>query len=257
MRTKTLLLSGVVAALSSACVMAQVYSLNAVGYINVTCPPGFSIMANQLNTTNNNLSPLLDSQLLDSSKDGTTFYKYNKGNYAILTVDSFSTVLPFIPWDQTFATSTTLNPGEAIFVHNGFTTNLTFTFVGTVLQGALTNSTMTNGFTLLSSMVPQAGRLDVDLGMPEVDGDVVYIFNPSTSTSPGYQIYSGDEFNTFSSAPWDAPAGQPINPTVGVGQGFWYHAGVAYGQTINYNGSTTPGTASSYPSLWVRTFNVN
>jgi len=236
MRTKTLLLSGVVAALTSASLMAQVYSLNAVGYINVTIPPGFSIVANQLNTTNNNISPLLDSQLLDGSKDGTTFFKFAAGAYTTLTVDSFSVVTPFIPWDQTFATNTTLNPGEAAFVHNGFSTNITFTFVGTVLQGNLTNN-LNVGFTMASSMVPQAGRLDLDLGLTEVDGDNVFIFNPSSSSSPGYQTYSGDQFS-LSGQPWDGPGGQPLNPTVAVGQGFFYHAGAAL-------------------NAWVRNFNVN
>jgi len=82
MRTKTLLLSGVVAALTSASLMAQVYSLNAVGYINVTIPPGFSIVANQLNTTNNNISPLLDSQINPDGVSGLnlcTFYKFANG----------------------------------------------------------------------------------------------------------------------------------------------------------------------------------
>jgi hypothetical protein len=251
MRTKTLLLSGVVAALSSVSLMAQVYSLNAVGYINVTCPPGFSIMANQLNTTNNNISPLLDSQLVDGSKDGTTFFKFAGGAYSTLIVDSFS-VNPF-PWDETYATNTTLNPGEAVFVHNGFSTNLTFTFVGTVLQGTLTNSAMTHGFSLISSLVPQSGRLDIDLGMPEVDGDTLFIFDTAKAA---YQPYIGDSFST-TGQPWDPPGGQPLNPTVAVGQGFFYHGGVAVGQTIDYNGSTTPGTASFYTNLWVRTFKVN
>src|ERR1022692_4123336 len=175
MRTKTLVLSAILGALSSASLMAQVFSLNAVGYINVTCSPGYSMMANQLNTTNNNISPLLDSQVLDGGKDGTVFFKFSGSAWTPLVVDSFSTSTPFIPWDGP-ASSTTLNPGEAVFVHNGFTTNITFTFVGTVLQGSLTN-TMSVGFSMHSSMVPQAGRLDADLGMPEVDGDVVFIYD--------------------------------------------------------------------------------
>ena len=188
MRTKTLLLSGVVAALSSACVMAQVYSLNAVGYINVTIPPGFSIVANQLNTTNNNLSPLLDSQIPSDGVSGLNacaFYKFSNasGNYTTLNPDYFS--VNSIPWDQTIASNTTLNPGEAIFVRSFNSTNITVTFVGTVLQGTLTNTTIVGtGFNLISSMVPQAGRLDIDLGLPEVDNDDLYIYNASNTSPP-------------------------------------------------------------------------
>jgi len=257
MRTKTLLLSGVVAALSSASLMAQVYSLNAVGYINVTIPPGFSIVANQLNTTNNNLSPLLDSQVNPDGVSGLnlcTFYKFGAGHYTTLQPDYFS--VNAFPWDQTFATTTTLNPGEAVFVHNQNATNVTITFVGTVLQGSLTNTSLAGpGFNLISSMVPQAGRVDVDLGLPEVDNDIVYIFNPSTATVPGYQTYQGDEFNA--GQPWDAPGGQPANPTVAVGQGFFYHA-FETGTTIGNAADGGPTyTTGGYPALWVRNFNVN
>ena len=90
MRTKTLLLSGVVAALSSASLMAQVYSLNAVGYINVTCPPGFSIIANQLNTGNNVITNLFTVPS-NGSQDFDTIYKFvNTG-----TIPARAATLPF------------------------------------------------------------------------------------------------------------------------------------------------------------------
>jgi len=270
MRTKTLLLSGVVAALSSACVMAQVYSLNAVGYINVTIPPGFSIIANQLNTTNNNISPLLDSFVPSDGTSGLNacvFYKWSNpgtgaaGAWLSLTPDYYgnynnSPGTPGnFPWDQLQATNTTLNPGEAIFVKNGNSTNIVVTFVGTVLQGSLTNPAITGpGFNLVSSMVPQAGRVDVDLSFPEVDNDVVYIFNPSTSSSPGWQSFIGDEYaNGAPAVPWDSPT----NPAVNVGQGFFYKANQS-GLTIGnaaFGGVTY--TTGGYPALWTRTFNVN
>jgi hypothetical protein len=230
MRTKTLLLSGVVAALTSASLMAQVYSLNAVGYINVTCPPGFSVIANQLNTTNNNLSPLLDSQIdASGSHDNVNFFKFNGATYGTLTTDSLN--LPASPWDGP-ATTTTLNPGEACFVQNPYSTNLVFTFVGTVLQGLVTNN-MPHGFSLISSMIPQAGRLDADLGMPEVDNDNVFLFNHALGH---YDTYTGDSLN-LPQSPWDGPTG--TNPVVTVGQGFFYQSGTAGGTN------------------WIRNFNVN
>jgi len=209
--------------------MAQVYSLNAVGYINVTLQPGFQIIANQLNTTNNNLSPLLDSQLGDGFHDGLEFFKFNGSSYTTLVTDSLSTP----PWDGP-ATSTTLNPGEAVFVYNSYSTNITITFVGTVLQGSLTN-TLGKGFSLASSIVPQAGRLDVDLGLTEVDGDEIFQYN---QTSKSYVTYVGDSLN-LPAAPWDAPGGYPANPTVAVGGGFFYYTAVTGGNP------------------WIRSFSVN
>jgi len=232
MRTKTLVLSAIVGALSSASLMAQVYSLNAVGYINVTLAPGFQIIANQLNTTNNNLSPLLDSQVGDGNHDGLEFFKFNGSTYTTLVTDSIN--LPAPPWDGP-ATSTTLNPGEAVFVYNPYSTNITLTFVGTVLQGSLTN-VLVKGFSLASSLVPQAGRLDVDLGLTEVDGDEIFQFNPATKS---YVTYVGDSIN-LPAPPWDGPGGAfPASPTVAVGGGFFYYTTVTGGNP------------------WIRSFTVN
>jgi hypothetical protein len=238
MRTKTILLSAVVGVLSSASLMAQVYSLNAVGYINVTIPPGFSIFANQLNTTNNNFSPLLDSQFQSGAFDGVQIYKYKNGSgFTTLTVDSLND--PF-PWDQAIATSTTLNPGEAAFVHNPYSTNLTVTFVGTVLTGAV-NTTNAVGFNLASDPIPQAGRLTSDLGMPEFDGNQIYIFNlTNINQGPsGYAIYTGDALNT---PPYDLGGvpGTNKEPAVVVGQGFWFSA-----------------TAQNGKFVWNQNFSVN
>jgi hypothetical protein len=219
MRTKTLLLSGVVAALSGACAMAQVYSLNAVGYINVTCPPGFSIIANQLNTTNNNISPLLDSQLLDG---GHTFVEIFKYNAASSTFASF-TVSGAATWSSPGVTSTTMNPGEAVYIYNPFLTNFTLTFVGTVMQGSLTN-TLIQGFNLVSSIVPQAGALDTALGVVPNTFDEVFL---SSGGSLASDTWNGVAWSTGSA------------PVIAVGAGFYYY------------------TPSASGLSWVRTFNVN
>jgi hypothetical protein len=228
MRTKTLLLSGVVAALSSASLMAQVYSLNAVGYINVTCPPGFSIIANQLNTGNNVITNLIQVDPA-GSMDGDTIYKVTAGHYSSLIADSFN---PPYYWDGADPTLTTLNPGEGAFFLNVAATNITFTFVGTVLQGSLTN-TLANGFNLVSSLVPQGGNVFSDLGVNldttgASDGDTVYIMNSGHYASSIVDSYSGPSYLDGNQS-----------PVVTVGQGFFY---------LRENASMIQ---------WVRTFNVN
>jgi len=232
MRTKTLILSALAGAFCSASLMAQVYSQNSVGYINVTIPPGFSMIANQLNTTNNNLSPLLDSQLSTGNYDSLTFFKYSHStsNYITLSVDSFSSLTPYIPWDQAAATNTTLNPGEATFVNSGYTTNVTLTFVGTVLTGTLTN-TFYPGFNMVSSQVPRAGRLDADLGMTEVDNDIVFIYNNAIHN---YESFTGDSFDA-PAPPWDVVNSTNQYPTVTVGQGFFYKSGEQTNWVVNFS----------------------
>jgi len=98
------------------------------------------------------------------------------------------------------------------------------TFVGTVMQGNLTNSLL-QGFNLASSIVPQSGALDTALGDVPNSGDQVFILNASGSYSPF--VWNGVAWNTGTA------------PVPNVGQGFWYFTPNAQGLT------------------WTRTFNVN
>ena len=73
MRTKTLLLSAAVGAAGLVAASAQtVYSVNSVGYINLSVPAGFSMIANQLdNGTGNTVADVL------TVPDGTVVFKYD------------------------------------------------------------------------------------------------------------------------------------------------------------------------------------
>jgi hypothetical protein len=242
MRTKTILLSAAIGALSSAALMAQVYSVNTVGYINVTCNTGFQIIADQLNSGNNVITNLITVDPA-GSMDGDTIYKYNNAttNYEILTADSLN--YPGIPWDGGNAATTTLNPGEAAFYKRANAGSITFTFVGTVMQNPsgstnaapyLTNS-LAYGFNLVSSIVPQGGDITTNLGIVvdpagSMDGDTIYTYNNATTN---YGIYTADSLN-YPSAAWD-----PSSPSISVGQGFFYKR--ANAGTFN----------------WVRNFVVN
>jgi hypothetical protein len=248
MRTKTLLLSAVLGALSCASMMAQVYSLNAVGYVNVTCVAanattgagGFTIIANQLNTGNNVLTNLFTVDPA-GSMDGDAVIKYNAATQSYITYTMGSHYPGF--WSGgtpgvSDASVTTLNPGEAAFFYNPNNT-ITVTFVGTVLQGSMTNSlvaanatTGAGGFNLVSSMVPQGGDISTNLGLTvdpagSMDGDTVITFNPTTQ---GYTTFTaGSHYAGF----WS-----PSAPQIAVGQGFFF-----------YNGNN--------PINWTRTFTVN
>jgi hypothetical protein len=240
MRTKTLILSGVVAALTSASVMAQVYSLNAVGYINVSVPNGFSIIADQLYangqgvaqflsgmpTNINNTPGLLDTQLLDGAHNGVTFFKLSGSGYAIVTANQSG----WTAAGANKATQISLNPGEGIYVYNPFATNITLTFVGTVAQGATLTNTMSAGFNMVSSIVPQSGAVDSVLGLTPVKGDTAFLL-----TSSGFAIYS------WSGTGWvTAGSATPGSvPTPAVGQGFFYYANIATGATEVWTRSFT------------------
>ena len=195
MRTKTLITSAVLGMAGAAALQAQVYSVNAVGYINVVMQPGFNLVANQLTAADATVGAVLAGV-----PGGTTVYKYDpEAGYDINSYDS-----DFEEWDRP---DMTLMPGVGFWLLNPGDAAFTVTFVGEVPQGSLSMS-MAAGFNLVSSMVPQAGMIGTDLGMPVGGGDTVYTFDPAT----GYFISSYDaDFQE-----WDNG-----EPEVGVGEGFW------------------------------------
>jgi len=255
MRTKTLILSAVAGLV--ACVAAKadtnVYSLNAVGYINVTCAPGFTMFANQLNNITNGVADNSLKTLIPNvqvgvdgdnnpigSMDGIVVYKYN-GSYILETGDATS------PGGWSGGGLLTFNPGEAGWFKNNRATNIVLTFFGEVVQGTQTNTLVGGGssqrFTMASSIVPQAGGLDTTLGLDntvvgtdgdgnpvgQLDGDVCFVWTPN-GTGGGSYVSSTADATT--------PGGwAPSEPQLNVGQGFFYRT------------RTT--------RQWVRTFSAN
>lgn len=214
MRTKTLLLSAVLGIVGAASVVAQntVYSVNAVGYVNLPIPVGFSLIANPLDAApNNNLATLFPSATL-----GTKVYRFTNGAFDIATFeqDDFGVN----SWGD--KGTMPLNPGEGFFIKA--TTAFTNTFVGTVPQGTLNNA-LPSGFSLKSSIVPQEGRLDTVLKFPAQQGDKVYKF-----VNGAYAI-STFETDDFGNPNWDTA------PIVKVGEGFWLRTGAARTWTRNFD----------------------
>jgi len=203
-----------VAATVTALAQNNVYSVNAVGYVNKTLAPGFTLLANPLNATSNNLATLFPSVPL-----GTRIFKYAGGTFAISTFaedDNGNSV-----WEP----DRVLNPGEGVFFQNNRSTNITVTFVGEVPQGTLANP-IPAGFSLKSSIVPQAGQLDTTLGFTNVAlGDRVFKYR-----NGGYVIATYEEDDNGIPG-WSNPA----NATVDVAEGFWFFSGAAKSWTRNFS----------------------
>lgn len=198
MNTKTLLLLGVfgAAGLTSAVAQTNVYSVNAVGYINVTVPQGFSLIANQLNTTNNSIA-----SLFPVVPGGTQIFKYSNGvGFTAYTFDDLDNA--WLPNGNA-----TLNLGEGAFIKNNSASPFTLTFVGEVAVGSLTNSTPA-GFSIQSSKVPLSGRVDTVLQLPGVAGDQVLKY----VNGSGYVVSTFDDLDNT----W-----LPSVPTIGVGEAFF------------------------------------
>jgi hypothetical protein len=250
MRTKTSLLSALLGALGSVSVHAQttnVYSLNVVGYVNVTCPPGFNIVTCPLiESPDNTIGTVLNNA--SGALNGSTVYFYStSAGYTTGGTDSAK------PVGTGFADTTNANgwsaggtnvasPGVGFWFENKATTNITLTFVGTVPTGPITN-TLVSGFNLVGSAVPMSGDLIsnsisalTNYNIP----DQVYTYNPTLPAATAYSIYSSTSSAFNDGHGYDGQwtsAGDPIIPN--VGQGFWYD---------NKNGATV---------YWVENYSVS
>ena len=256
MRTKTLILSAVAGLI--ACVAAKadtnVYSLNAVGYINVTILPGFNMIGNQLNNVTNGVVDNTLGTLINNKIDigGSTgpydfcaVYKWLGSSYASESGDFTSGG----GWSG--GGVMTLNPGEAVWFQNPSGTNIVLTFFGEVVQGTQTNTLPLN-YSQRTSIVPQAGGLDSVLGLHNtetspgsgqgiIDNDAVYVWTPNGSGGGSYASANAD-YSSSDNAGTTTPstpgtAWNPSEPVLTVGQGFFYFANAQ--------------------RSWVRTFSAN
>ncbi len=218
MRTKTLLLAAVLGAAGVANSMAQVYSVNAVGYINLSLTPGFNLIANQLNASPNNSLETLFGTSLGS---GDTVSKFNGTGFDSAIALGGGVFLYSGP---TFG----LSPGDGVYIQVGAAT--TVTLVGDVPQGPALTVSMPAGLSVVSSMVPQSATLG-SLGFPVQSGDTISFYNGS-----GFDSYiSLDSSGTV----WLPPVNPalPAQPTPAVGQSFFVSKAAA--------------------ATWTRSFNVN
>lgn len=211
-----LLMSAAIGAASLATAMAQtVYSVNAVGYVNITIPAGgFALLANPLNQPTNSLTAVLPDV-----PNGTIVYPYVNGSF------STSARKQGTSWLGAGNTAL-LNPGSGFFIKNAAATNLTITFVGEVMQGTALNVAYGAGFSLVGSIVPQDGKLEADLKFPAASGDVVYQFDKTA------QKYLTAPRRTATA--WLGGAGEP---QISVGEGFWVKstAGGSWSRNFSVN----------------------
>jgi hypothetical protein len=220
MRTKALLLAAAFAAAGVATSMAQVYSVNAVGYVNVTAPVGYSLIANPLNAADNSVKALF-SNISPSVPNNAKVFVYDVST-AIFKTITFSPLSH--TWTPDIDASVAITPGNGVFFQNPTASPLTITFVGEVMQGNLSNP-LPLGFSIKANQVPQAGAPDA-FGYPGTNNDKIFRYNTTTG------IYDTYTFSPLSHA-WN-----PALPSIPVGEAFYAFR------------ATSAGT-------WTRTFNVN
>jgi len=185
--------------------------------VNTTIVPGFNLVSNPLNNTEANGNTI--GNLFGSLPDGTQVYRFTGTGFQISTKDELAG-----GFDPVSERNQVLMPGQGVFVKNNGGANQTVTFVGEVMQGTLTTD-IPRGFSIVSSKVPQAGKVTPDLGYVPANGDQLYFWQEAGQR---YTIHTYDAaFGEF-----DVPL-----PTLDVGEAFFIQKQAA-GQ-------------------WTRTFSVN
>jgi len=214
-----MLLTAALGAAGIATATAQVvYSVNIVGYINIPVPANnaFALIANQLNAQPDNKV----TTLIPAPPNFTSVFKFDPATGAFLTGQ-------YVGGWTLDDDNMSVGPGEGLFIQSP--TAFTLTLVGEVKTGTSTTAIPT-GFSIVSSVIPQTGKLQADLNYIPSNGDFVFQFDPSTGgfiTSDFQGAWEGD----CCSNPGD-------EPVLNVGEAFFlFHEGAA--------------------KTWTRTFNVN
>jgi len=211
-----MLLSALLGALGSVSVMAQtnVYSLNAVGYINVTLLPGYNIITCPLIASpDNTIATVLNNtngQFQSGARNVASVFQFTGGTYSA----SDNADAANAPSGWAGGGTITMNPGQAIFFYNPTTTNMLATFVGTVPTGSVTNS-LYPGYNLVGSVVPVSGDIVTNSISQFTNGqssgrtsDALYTYAPGI----GYSI------DIYAAGAW--ASGDPV--LTNVYEGFFF-----------------------------------
>jgi hypothetical protein len=223
MRTKALLLAAAFAAAGVATSVAQVYSVNAVGYVNVTLVPGFNLVSNPLDAASNVLGTLA-SNIQGGVPNATRIFKFENASNSFVDAQYDDADAAYLG----SAASRTVAPGEGFFILIPGTTDKTLTFVGQVMQGNLSNP-LPRGFSIRANQVPQAGKAS-DFGLPAQNGDRYFRWDPLAQRYQDWQFDDADNL-------WLGPNNNTL-PDLAVGEAFLLFR-------------------AQSASTWNRTFSVN
>jgi hypothetical protein len=210
-------------AASLASSMAQnVYSLNVVGYVNVTLPPSqFTAVANPLDATLGgtvaganditNLFSIATAPTLAASSTISTF------NSALNNYDSPN--ITYSGKTKAWSTGLAMPPGKAVLFYNNGAVDTVVTFTGQVEQGTYNVATLNSStFSLLGSPVPIGGDLTNSttvVGLAPAASDSVSTFNSALNNWNNAVTWSAK------TKAWSGP--MPVAP----GQGFLYYNNAA------------------------------
>jgi len=212
MRTKALLgLAALAASVATTVAQSNVYSINIVGYVNVTYAAGSTIAVNPLDKDGINSGSNIFAYGAQPLPDGSSVFKWTGSAYDVYYTEAGDwferdTVTPRTP--------PILAPGTGFFMKTPI--SFTNTYTGNVLPGPGTTNTaaISAGSSLIGSRLPVSGSVTQAIfNFPTVDGQSVFKW-----TGSAYDVYyfeSGDWFARDTVTPRPPPS-------VTVGEGFFF-----------------------------------
>lgn len=205
MKTKSLLLLAAAASIGATTAFGAVSS-NIVGYTKLTLKKGFNLVGNTLDNKSGNKATVVFG---DTPENTAVFSWTGKGFNELDNVGGGI----WVGDDFAFA------PGAAVFVQ--VPADSTITLVGEVLTGTQ-DIALAKGFNFVASKIPQAGKIDTDLGFKPLDNDAVFQWNGKAYVESDYV---------------DGVGFIPSSPSLAVGEGVV--------------------VSTSAANKWSRTFTVN
>jgi hypothetical protein len=218
MRTKVLICAAALAASLASSMAQNVYSLNVVGYVNVTLPSHqFTAVANPLDAsmggtiaTGNDMTNLFNINTAPLLANGSTIATFNSA------LNNYNASVSYVALSKKWGSTFPMPPGKAALFFNNGASATVVTFTGQVPQGTYNVGTLpSHQFSLVGSPVPIGGNIT------------------NSTTAVGLVPANGDTVATFSSAlnNWNASSswvqlskkwGSTASSTIDPGQGFLY-----------------------------------
>lgn len=226
MRTKTLLIAVAALAVGVATAMAQTYSQNVVGYVNINLTNGvLACLSPALDLDGTGVNNTVNSVVGSNTNGlplGTTVYVFNSGGGFDTLVYNKTGHPSVTNWylGATQTNSYPINPGEGFFIVLGGSAPYTLTEAGTVLQGSLQNNYVpatAGSLWLVSSQIPIGGGITTTLNYQPKLQDEVLLYNQNTRAYDTY-VYNKTGHPAVTNWYLGAVASEP---QIQVGQGFW------------------------------------
>jgi hypothetical protein len=214
MKKTALILGGMLALSLVATTLAQtttnVYSKNAVGYVNMNLPTGFTLISAQLSSSTGSLT--LDQVFGTTLPDSSVVFVFTppsgpyKGYYYY---DGMGWV------DDAFAPAgtTALERTKGFWVNVASTTNVAV--VGEVPSASTTSVAVTSGFALFAYPYPTPMALtNSTFNSSAHDSDIIYAWNGASYAQ--YQYFDG--------MGWVDDSFSPATLVLQTGKGYWYYS---------------------------------